>query len=205
MQGSTAPPLPLPHTLTQLRFLGVVTPYAVTMGTVGLLESLLTVQLLDGLVDDGRRGSTRKECVGQGLGNVVAGLEAFSSSQFECSHTSNVHILQTCADILQASPPAWAAARSSDNRSSMCSRVRLQPCNLTPRRVACSASLHLAAPRCTSLSLRHISPRHGRRHLAAVGRRDVSIPRCGHLRRRAYPGPGGFATPALAPALTPVP
>ena len=61
-------------TADPLRFLGVIAPYAVTMGTVGLLESLLTVQLLDGLVDDGRRGSTRKECVGQGLGNVAAGL-----------------------------------------------------------------------------------------------------------------------------------
>ena len=31
-------------------------------------------QLVDGLVDDGSRGSTSKECVGQGVANVAAGL-----------------------------------------------------------------------------------------------------------------------------------
>jgi len=44
------------------------------MGTVGLLESLLTLQLVDGLVDDGKRGSTRQECIGQGMGNLMSGL-----------------------------------------------------------------------------------------------------------------------------------
>jgi len=61
-------------TATPLKTLGIVAPYALTMGTVGLLESLLTLQLVDGLVDDGKRGSTRQECIGQGLGNLMSGL-----------------------------------------------------------------------------------------------------------------------------------
>jgi len=27
-----------------------------------------------GIIDDGTRGSTRKECIGQGIGNIAAGL-----------------------------------------------------------------------------------------------------------------------------------
>ena len=37
-------------TAEPLRVLATVAPYAITMGTVGLIESLLTLQLLDGLV-----------------------------------------------------------------------------------------------------------------------------------------------------------
>uniref|UniRef100_A0A7S1BEV7 STAS domain-containing protein n=2 Tax=Corethron hystrix TaxID=216773 RepID=A0A7S1BEV7_9STRA len=55
-------------------YLGVIFPYALTMAAVGCIESLLTMQLVDGIVDDGTRGSTRRECIGQGLGNVASGL-----------------------------------------------------------------------------------------------------------------------------------
>jgi len=34
----------------------------------------LTMQLLDGIADDGKRGSTKKECLGQGLGNMASGF-----------------------------------------------------------------------------------------------------------------------------------
>eukprot|EP00429_Kryptoperidinium_foliaceum_P008501 CAMPEP_0176018032 /NCGR_PEP_ID=MMETSP0120_2-20121206/8668_1 /TAXON_ID=160619 /ORGANISM="Kryptoperidinium foliaceum, Strain CCMP 1326" /LENGTH=245 /DNA_ID=CAMNT_0017351069 /DNA_START=204 /DNA_END=938 /DNA_ORIENTATION=+ len=44
------------------------------MSSVGVLESLLTMQLLDDMADDGKRGSTTKECVGQGAGNFLAGI-----------------------------------------------------------------------------------------------------------------------------------
>ncbi|CAJ1402379.1 unnamed protein product [Effrenium voratum] len=52
----------------------VLLPYSATMAAVGLIESLLTLQLVDGLMDDGKRGDTRKECIGQGLGNIASGL-----------------------------------------------------------------------------------------------------------------------------------
>ena len=55
-------------------FLCTVAPYAATMAVVGIVESLLTMQLVDGIADDGTRGSTRQECVGQGLGNLASGL-----------------------------------------------------------------------------------------------------------------------------------
>ena len=57
-----------------LETLKIVFPFAATMAAVGSIESLLTMQLLDGMVDDGKRGSTRKECVGQGTGNILSGL-----------------------------------------------------------------------------------------------------------------------------------
>lgn len=56
--------------------LRVIAPYAVTMAAVGAIESLLTMQLLDNLVENesGKPSSTKKECLGQGLGNLASGL-----------------------------------------------------------------------------------------------------------------------------------
>jgi len=64
----------VPWLSAPLKTLGVLLPYAATMASVGLVESLLTLQLVDGVLDDGKRGDTSKECIGQGLGNVVSGL-----------------------------------------------------------------------------------------------------------------------------------
>jgi SulP family sulfate permease len=61
-------------TAAPLKALAIALPYGITMAAVGMVESLLTLQLVDGLVDDGTRGSTRKECVGLGLGNIASGL-----------------------------------------------------------------------------------------------------------------------------------
>lgn len=44
------------------------------MAAVGSIESLLTLQLLDGIIDDGTRGSTKREVIGQGIGNLASGL-----------------------------------------------------------------------------------------------------------------------------------
>jgi len=57
-----------------LETLKIIFPYAVTMAAVGSIESLLTMQLLDGIIDDGKRGSTRREVIGQGVGNLASGL-----------------------------------------------------------------------------------------------------------------------------------
>eukprot|EP00930_Biecheleria_cincta_P087154 TRINITY_DN76401_c0_g1_i1.p1 TRINITY_DN76401_c0_g1~~TRINITY_DN76401_c0_g1_i1.p1 ORF type:complete len:611 (+),score=79.81 TRINITY_DN76401_c0_g1_i1:250-1833(+) len=64
----------VPWLAAPLQTLAVLVPYAATMAAVGLVESLLTLQLVDGLVDDGTRGNTSKECIGQGLGNIFSGL-----------------------------------------------------------------------------------------------------------------------------------
>jgi len=56
------------HTLT------VVAPFAASVAAVGLIETLLTQQLVDETTL--RRTSTHKEVVAQGVGNVVCGLFA---------------------------------------------------------------------------------------------------------------------------------
>jgi SulP family sulfate permease len=63
------PSVPISWTTFQTIF-----PYAVTTAAVGSIESLLTMQLLDGIADDGKQGSTRKEMAAQGTGNLVSGL-----------------------------------------------------------------------------------------------------------------------------------
>jgi len=64
-------PSSVPFSLDTLK---IVFPFAATMAAVGCIESLLTMQLVDGMVDDSKRGSTRKECIGQGTGNLMSGL-----------------------------------------------------------------------------------------------------------------------------------
>jgi len=45
---------------------------AVTLAAIGLIESLMTLTLIDDLTDT--RGHGNRECVGQGLANIVSGL-----------------------------------------------------------------------------------------------------------------------------------
>ena len=71
---SVLPSIGLPSVPLSLETLKIITPFAVTMAAVGAIESLLTMQLLDGIADDGKRGSTKRECFGQGLGNMVSGF-----------------------------------------------------------------------------------------------------------------------------------
>jgi SulP family sulfate permease len=68
------PQIGLPAVPFSLATLKIILPYAVTMAAVGTIESLLTMQLLDGMMDDGKRGSTKRETMGQGAGNLVSGL-----------------------------------------------------------------------------------------------------------------------------------
>jgi SulP family sulfate permease len=71
---SVLPKLGLPNVPYSLETLQVVFPYALTMAAVGCIESLLTMQLLDGIVDDGKKSSSTRECIGQGCGNMLSGL-----------------------------------------------------------------------------------------------------------------------------------
>lgn len=50
----------------------IVFPVAVTLAAIGLIESLLTLTLIDEITDT--RGRTSQECVGQGLANVTCGF-----------------------------------------------------------------------------------------------------------------------------------
>ena len=50
----------------------IVLPYSVLVALVGLIESLLTLSVLDEM--DGKRGSGNQECVAQGVGNITCGF-----------------------------------------------------------------------------------------------------------------------------------
>jgi SulP family sulfate permease len=52
--------------------LQIILPYSFILAGVGLIESLLTLNLIDDLTET--RGRGNQECVGQGLGNTVNGL-----------------------------------------------------------------------------------------------------------------------------------
>ncbi len=66
------PSFHLPQTLTDLSAWQMVLPFAVIAALVGLIESLLTLAVLDEL--SGTRGSGNKECVALGIGNATSGF-----------------------------------------------------------------------------------------------------------------------------------
>ena len=59
----------LPFNLDTLKF---ILPYAFLAASVGLIETLLTMNLVDELTDT--KGNGNKECIAQGAGNMVSGL-----------------------------------------------------------------------------------------------------------------------------------
>ncbi|OBQ46548.1 SulP family inorganic anion transporter [Halodesulfovibrio spirochaetisodalis] len=59
----------VPFTLETLLF---IAPYACILAAIGLIESLMTLNLIDELTDTHGRGN--KECVAQGVANIVNGL-----------------------------------------------------------------------------------------------------------------------------------
>jgi len=63
---------PIPSDLMNLHTLRIILPYAFILAAVGLIESLLTMTLIDEMTDT--RGRGNRECVGQGVANSVCGL-----------------------------------------------------------------------------------------------------------------------------------
>ncbi len=59
----------IPMTLETLYFIG---PYAVILAAIGLIESLMTLNLIDELTET--RGNSNRECLAQGGANIVTGL-----------------------------------------------------------------------------------------------------------------------------------
>jgi sulfate permease, SulP family len=66
------PSFHLPLVPLSLDTLKIILPYSIILAGVGLIESLLTLSLIDELTES--RGRGNKECIGQGLGNTVNGL-----------------------------------------------------------------------------------------------------------------------------------
>jgi len=66
------PALALPTVPLDLATLRIVAPHALLMALVGLLETLLTLNLTDEITQS--RGRTNRECVALGVANVASGL-----------------------------------------------------------------------------------------------------------------------------------
>ncbi len=66
------PPFHLPEIDLSWEAFKVVFPYAMIMALVGLIESLLTLNLVDELTET--TGHPNRECFGQGVANVVTGM-----------------------------------------------------------------------------------------------------------------------------------
>jgi len=66
------PSFAIPHNILSLDAILMVLPYAVIIALVGIIESLLTLSVLDELSNT--RGSANKECIAQGTGNVACGF-----------------------------------------------------------------------------------------------------------------------------------
>ncbi|GAA4890508.1 SulP family inorganic anion transporter [Ferrimonas pelagia] len=68
----TLPNFAIPMVPMTLDTLVIIFPYALILAAIGLIESLLTLTLVDELTQT--RGKGNRECVGQGAANVVTGF-----------------------------------------------------------------------------------------------------------------------------------
>jgi sulfate permease, SulP family len=69
---STLPMFLWPDVPWNLETLRIILPYSLGLAAVGLLESLLTAQIVDDLTDT--PSNKNRECVGQGVANIASGL-----------------------------------------------------------------------------------------------------------------------------------
>ena len=66
------PPFHIPMVPLNMETLSVIFPYAALIAGVGLIESLLTLNLLDEITET--RGNSNRECLAQGSANILSGL-----------------------------------------------------------------------------------------------------------------------------------
>ena len=71
IQG-TLPPFHIPSVPFNWETLEIILPYAVILAAIGLIESLLTLNLVGEMT--GKRGGASQECIAQGLANTVTGF-----------------------------------------------------------------------------------------------------------------------------------
>src|SRR5690606_33629974 len=69
---SSWPVFMLPNVPLTFETLRIVFPYSLAMAAVGLLESMMTAQIVDDLTDS--PSDKRRECKGQGIANFVTGF-----------------------------------------------------------------------------------------------------------------------------------
>jgi len=66
------PPLSIPNIPINIASLMIILPYAAIVAGVGLIESLLTLNIIDEITDT--RGNGNQECLAQGAANVLSGF-----------------------------------------------------------------------------------------------------------------------------------
>lgn len=74
MRGATSlsfPHLAWPHVMISWHTVSVIVPYALVLAIIGLSESLMTLSLIDERTNT--RGHGNRECIAQGIANVVSG------------------------------------------------------------------------------------------------------------------------------------
>ena len=62
----------IPQIPLNLETLSIIFPYALTLATVGLLESMMTATIVDDLTDT--NSDKNRECIGQGTANIATGF-----------------------------------------------------------------------------------------------------------------------------------
>jgi len=66
------PTFHIPIVQLNLETLKIIFPYAIILAAIGLIESLMTMTLIDEITET--RGKGNRECIGQGCANVVTGF-----------------------------------------------------------------------------------------------------------------------------------
>ena len=66
------PSFHMPEVPFNLETLWIILPYAIILAAIGLIESLLTLRLIDEITET--RGRGNRECIGQGVANTVTGF-----------------------------------------------------------------------------------------------------------------------------------
>ena len=66
------PSFNIPEVPFTFETLFIILPYAIILAAIGLIESLLTLRLIDEITET--RGQGNRECIGQGVANTVTGL-----------------------------------------------------------------------------------------------------------------------------------
>ncbi|MBM7036576.1 SulP family inorganic anion transporter [Vibrio ulleungensis] len=70
--AGTLPSFSVPAVPFNLETLKIILPYAIILAAIGLIESLLTLTVLDEMTNT--RGQSNRECVGQGMANMTCSV-----------------------------------------------------------------------------------------------------------------------------------
>jgi len=70
--AGSLPSFAIPQVPFNLETLYIILPYSFILAAVGLIESLLTLTVIDEMTNT--RGRSNKECIGQGVGNITSGF-----------------------------------------------------------------------------------------------------------------------------------